>query len=54
MHALGFYHEHSRSDRDEYVEIVTENIADNLMPMFTKLKPWENRLLSDYDYGRLD
>ncbi len=26
MHALGFYHEHTRPDRDDHIRIVEENV----------------------------
>ncbi len=34
MHTLGFYHEHSRSDRDMFVEIKWENIQDGRRDQF--------------------
>lgn len=53
MHALGFAHEQVRSDRDDYVEILTDNIIKEYIGNFEKLSPDQNRLLTAYDYGKL-
>ncbi|MGM8838787.1 MULTISPECIES: M12 family metallopeptidase [Thermus] len=49
LHALGFWHEHSRSDRDEYVEILWDNIVDEYRYAFDKLG-LKGRLQGAYDY----
>ncbi|WP_214409019.1 M12 family metallopeptidase [Sphaerisporangium fuscum] len=51
MHALGFYHEHSRSDRDSAVTVHLENVMKGYEGQFQKLTPPQNRLYGAFDYG---
>jgi len=54
MHAAGFYHEHSRSDRDEYVQIKYENIREDRKNNFDKKNLIESdNLGTKYDYCSL-
>ncbi|XP_038125847.1 low choriolytic enzyme-like [Cyprinodon tularosa] len=48
LHALGFLHEHTRSDRDQYVRINWDNIQTHYVNNFVK-KDTEN--LTPYDYS---
>jgi len=52
MHALGFYHEQSRSDRDEYVIINKENVQEGMLYNFHKYSYTKNQG-QPYDYGSL-
>ncbi|XP_058888089.1 hatching enzyme 1.2-like isoform X2 [Acipenser ruthenus] len=51
MHALGFVHEQSRSDRDNYVTILWDNILKDREYNFEKYKT--NNLNTGYDYGSI-
>ncbi|GFT09957.1 zinc metalloproteinase nas-15 [Nephila pilipes] len=51
MHALGFLHEQSRFDRDEFVKVVWDNVISGMEPNFEKLYPVEiDDLGLSYDY----
>ncbi|KAG6801778.1 zinc metalloproteinase nas-13 isoform X1 [Apis mellifera caucasica] len=48
MHALGFYHQQSAADRDEWVAINWENIKPGREHNFNK---YDNRTVTDYGIG---
>ncbi|KAE8606526.1 hypothetical protein XENTR_v10010769 [Xenopus tropicalis] len=49
LHALGFIHEHCRSDRDNYVDIIYKYISEGDRSSFTKVN--SNNLGLQYDYS---
>ncbi|KFM81528.1 Zinc metalloproteinase nas-39, partial [Stegodyphus mimosarum] len=53
LHAIGFEHEHNRSDRDDYLTINWHNIEEKWYYAFRKLLPQQNRLLTPFDYNSI-
>ncbi|XP_071762109.2 hatching enzyme 1.2-like [Centroberyx gerrardi] len=51
LHALGFHHEHTRSDRDQYVRINWENVPTANSYNFHKADT--NNLNTPYDYSSI-
>ncbi|XP_028402334.1 zinc metalloproteinase nas-15-like [Dendronephthya gigantea] len=53
-HALGFYHEQSRPDRDNYVEILWDNIKEDNKFNFNRYgRSTIDNLGVEYDYGSI-
>ncbi|KAL7053626.1 hypothetical protein AAHC03_026965 [Spirometra sp. Aus1] len=53
-HAIGFWHEHSRPDRDAHVEVIEENIIPEDKYNFEMLTPTDvNSLGEPYDYNSI-
>lgn len=52
MHAIGFFHEHARTDREEYVKINWENVQKGYENNFQQGKPGTtNNMDIPYNYG---
>ncbi|WKY09017.1 hypothetical protein Q1695_001849 [Nippostrongylus brasiliensis] len=53
-HALGFFHTHSRHDRDNNIIVVTKNIKEDWLDQFTlETKDTNDNYGLPYDYGSL-
>ncbi|KAH6942999.1 hypothetical protein HPB50_013583 [Hyalomma asiaticum] len=53
LHAVGFYHEHTRPDRDEYVDVFLDNVLSKHKRQFTKIDPDKIRSLTPFDYDSI-
>lgn len=50
LHALGFGHEHSRPDRDQYISIKWENVDPNQKDAF-RIEKNSNNMINTFDFG---
>ncbi|CAH1790161.1 unnamed protein product [Owenia fusiformis] len=53
MHAVGFWHEQSRSDRDNYVTIMLQNVRPGMEHNFQKMSSSQAKNILSYDYGSI-
>ncbi|XP_048760926.2 tolloid-like protein 1 isoform X2 [Ostrea edulis] len=53
-HVIGFWHEHTRPDRDNYIQILTQNIQENHENNFAKMSMSQiNSLGEKYDFSSI-
>ncbi|UYV68625.1 hypothetical protein LAZ67_6000257 [Cordylochernes scorpioides] len=52
-HTIGLFHEHTRSDRDKYLNINWENVNHEMNSSFTKTPARKHKLLSPFDYDSI-
>jgi len=53
MHALGFYHEHARSDREQYIRIIKKHIRKGKQGNFKILNDEESSRNFNYDFNSI-
>ncbi|MFC9328080.1 M12 family metallopeptidase [Kitasatospora sp. NPDC057015] len=53
MHALGFFHEHMRGDRDRYLVLHLENVEPSLVAQFGKVATENEATLGPFDYDSI-
>ena len=54
MHGLGFWHEHSRSDRDEYIDFFPENLHSRYTQKRSNFNKFKNSInFLSYDYNSI-
>jgi astacin len=53
-HAIGFYHEHNRYDRNDYINVNTANLDQGLLSQLRRIPKGESNTLGlGYDYASI-
>ncbi|GFT80673.1 astacin-like metalloprotease toxin 1 [Nephila pilipes] len=52
-HAIGLFHEHQRSDRDNYIAVYKENVVSGQEHNFVRTHPSMELIMTPYDYNSI-